>query len=108
MSDFKAEHRGIWLEVAHVRIGTSKKGGIQLEAQLKGDKADREPVWWIVSPGSSGKPHDGDKDLKDLYRTIAEGIDKKRLVLIQLCPNGKNPGHLHVKYHRIQHSDPAR
>ena len=74
----------IWLEVANVRLE-----GQAVEIQVKGDRADREAVWWQVnldravdSPPASTQSSDG------AYRTIAEGLDKKRTVLAKLTPEG--------------------
>ena len=69
----------IWLEIANVRNSTSNG----VEIQVKGDRTEREPVWWKVSKEAYTEPQD---DSAKLYRTLSEGLDKKRIVLAGLAP----------------------
>lgn len=66
--------RSICLEVANVRL---LEKGVQI--QVKGDRADNEPVWWAVSPSALSGADDSAR-----YRTITEGLDKKRIVIAEL------------------------
>lgn len=89
----------IWLEVANVRI-ENKEEKKEVSVQLKGDKTDREPVWWPVSAAKEKED--------ETYRNIAEGLDKKRTVLASLQrkePKGAEAESLHVRYVRVQHTD---
>lgn len=114
MNDIRLKQ--IWLEVTNVRIqgkptdkatdkatdkptgkATDKPTGKEVNVQLKGDKADQEPVWWPVAL-------DGEK-AEDLFRSIAEGLDKKRTVLASLQPTGLKGESLQVKYVRVQLTD---
>jgi hypothetical protein len=85
MSD---EPTGIWLEVSNVRKESDK-----VSVQLKGDREDREPVWWSVD-GNAGEN----------WKEISTGLDKKRTVLAKLSPKD---GKLQVGLVRIQHADSA-
>lgn len=90
MSDDRTNE--ILLEVTNVRIKNT-----DIHVQLKGDKADKEPVWWPVFVGNPKE-----KRAEDLYHRITEGLDKKRTVLASLMPKGAS---FEVKYVRIQLSD---
>lgn len=71
----EARRLAIRLEVTNVRLLKTS-----VEIQVKGDRADREPVWWVVdSSAVSGAADNG-----AIYRTIAEGLDKKRIMIAEL------------------------
>ncbi len=98
------ERAGIWLEVTNARLITENgdkdkdKDKEKVQVQLKGDRADREPVWWeTVVPAAKES---------EVYRQFTEALDKKRLVLARLCPDGVDS--LHVHHYRIQFSDAPR
>ena len=75
----KERQSSIWLEVANVRLVNNG-----LDIQVKGDRVDREPVWWKVNSERAGFSKDGKADHNAAYRAIAEGLDKKRIVLANL------------------------
>ena len=87
-----ARKSSIWLEVANVRL----EGEI-VEIQVKGDRADCEPVWRKVNlmAAAYSEPERQDNDKKVIvaekkghdtaYRTISEGLDRKRIVLAKLA-----------------------
>ena len=76
----------IWLEVTNVRLEDKR-----VELQLKGDRADREPVWWEVDLVTAGFGEAGKEvtkakpDPNAAYKAIADGLDKKKLVLAKLA-----------------------
>lgn len=102
MSETKLD--GIWLEVSNVRLGEKELVRV-VEVQVKGDKEEREPAWWPVADtwvnpkGSS----DASDNAAKVYREIAEGLDKKRIVLAWLAP--KNVSELEIKAMRVQFAD---
>ena len=65
-----------------------------VSVQLKGDKTDQEAVWWPVDLAG--------KDAGEIFRTIADGVDKKRTVLAALQPKDNV---LQVKFVRVQLAD---
>ena len=67
----------IWLEVANVRRLNN-----DVQIQVKGDRADHEPVWWNVK-----LPISGFEDAEKAYRAVTENLDKKRIVLANLIPD---------------------
>lgn len=99
----------IWLEVLNVRLENKS-----VQIQVKGDKADREPVWWEVDLvkagyGEDAKPPEKDNppekeklDPNAAYRTIADGLDKKRIVLANLVSNGST---LKCESIRVQYAE---
>lgn len=91
----------IWLEVSNVRF--DKDNGVQV--QLKGDRADREPRWWPVAPEVFGAPRDpkASPDPRDTFREIANGLDKRRVVLAAL--GWAEEGRLECQLIRIQSAD---
>ena len=89
----EARRLKICLEVTNVRLLEKN-----VEIQVKGDRADREPVWWVVdSSAVSGADDDSAR-----YRTIAEGLDKKRIVIAELRPES---GMLKCMALRIQYAE---
>jgi hypothetical protein len=64
---------GIWLEVAAVQYDSAEGCTVQ----LKGDKEEKEPVWWPVDPIAG-------KSAVDTYKDILGEIDRKRLVFAKL------------------------
>lgn len=98
----------IWLEVTNVRIEENAEGK-RVNVQLKGDKADQEPVWWPVTVDPKGEK--AEEKAEGIYRNISEGLDKKRMVLASLQPTGlrgESPPageSLEVKYVRVQLTD---
>ena len=92
----------IWLEVTNVR---RTKDGVEL--QFKGDKADREPVWWRINMEAAGYMKTGSdnqekEDPDAAYRAIAEGLDKKRIVHAAL---GSNKAIFECRNIRIQYAE---
>lgn len=88
MAHGDSQASSIWLEVSNVR-----REGNDIEVQIKGDRTDREPVWWSV------------KDLQDVpttYKSLTDSLDKKRIVLAKLGPDGET---LACKSIRIQYAD---
>jgi len=81
----------IWLEVANVR-----STGKNLEIQVKGERTEREAAWLNVQL----KNEDADK----VYRRLLEGLDKKRIVLAELVPEGQK---IECKVIRIQYAESA-
>jgi hypothetical protein len=81
----RERHNSIWLEVSNVRLENKS-----LQVQVKGDKADREPVWWKVDLKEAGygegvgTTEEKKPDPNAAYRTISEGLDKKKIVLARL------------------------
>lgn len=75
----------LWLEVSNLRTE-----GAKVEVQLKGDRSDKEPAWWVV-PGA---------DAKEIFRAF----DSKRVVLAGLKAQDNQ---LVVHAIRIQLSDPG-
>lgn len=83
----------IWLEVANVRLENSV-----VQIQVKGDRTDREPVWWDVElENNNAKP-----ESNDAYRTIVDGLDKKRVVLAKLAAEGNT---LKCAFIRVQYAE---
>ncbi len=88
----------IWLEVANVRL---ENEGVQI--QVKGDRADREPVWRNVELEGTSFYKDGKPDHNAAYRSITDGLDKKRIVLANLTvQDGKT---LKCTYIRVQYAE---
>ncbi len=87
------EKSGIWLSVSHVRHQAKKR---DVFVQLEGDRADREPEWWPVLI-------EGEEEGADLYRSIAEALDKNQAVRAFL--SGSDQG-LTVTDYRIQYGSP--
>lgn len=83
----------ICLEVANVRL---LETGVEI--QVKGDRADREPVWWVVNPSAVFETTNNER-----YRTITEALDKKRILIAELRPEGD--GTLECKLIRIQYAE---
>jgi hypothetical protein len=79
--DREKKRRGIWLEVAAVQHD-SEAG---CTAQLKGDREDKEPVWWPVDPTKVE-----DTTGFETYKAILGELDKKRLVLAKLSCTAAN------------------
>lgn len=89
----------IWLEVTNVR--TEQNSNVQI--QVKGDRAEREPEWWDVSQDAYI-----DSDAARTYRTLSENLDKKRIVLAALGAAGEPvAGKLECKHLRIQYAESA-
>jgi hypothetical protein len=99
MEDIESQ-RSIWLEVTNVR-GVADR----VEIQVKGDRAEREPVWWKVQSAAYAEFDDAAK----AYRTLTEGLDKKRIVLAELGPQALKPANqgtrLECKSVRIQYAE---
>lgn len=91
----RVRQSSIWLEVANVRLDSKK-----VEIQVKGDRADREPVWREVKMEEKQESPPPTPDYNTTYRTIAEGLDKKRVVLAMLeASNGTlKCTHIRVQY----------
>lgn len=91
----------IWLEVTNVR--TEQKSNVQI--QVKGDRAEREPEWWDVNADAYIE------NAATTYRTLSENLDKKRVVLAALGAAGKpvagKPDTLQCKHLRIQYAESA-
>jgi len=88
---------GIWLKVRNVRLTT--KNGVQV--QVEGDHNDHEPIWWPVDENVL------DGGVANVYKTIQDTLDKKRVVLGYLesmGKTGKSP--LHCGRIRLQFADP--
>ena len=88
----KERQSSIWLEVANVR-----RVNDGVEIQVKGDKADREPVWRKVDLKGVGF-----EDYDKTYRTITDALDKKRIVLANLSAG---PETLKCEIVRIQYAE---
>jgi hypothetical protein len=87
-------HSSVWLEVANVRlVGTS------VEVYVKGDRADREPVWRNIDLAKAGYSDDADR----AYRTIVDGLDKNRIVLAKLVAG--QGGQLKCELIRVQYTE---
>jgi hypothetical protein len=96
LTEEEKRQASIWLEVANIRLV-----GKRVEIQVKGDRADREPVWWevkLVQAGfgepakeaEGGQPAVPEKpDHNTAYRTITDGLDKKKIVLANLAPDSE-------------------
>lgn len=82
------------LEVTNVR---TENGAVQI--QVKGDRTDHEPAWWDVS-----KEACEEGDTLKLYRTVCDGLDKKRIVIAGLAPSGNK---IECRSIRIQYADSA-
>lgn len=82
----------IWFEVANVR-----STGKYVEIQLKGERTDREPAWLTVDTSSFESP---DK----AYRSVIEGLDKKRIVLAELIAAGQT---IECRLIRVQYVESA-
>lgn len=108
-SEDKERQKSIWLEATNVRVVNGAPNGVEI--QVKGDKADREPVWWNVNldlafgkakTGVGSPPDALEPDHNAAYRTIAEGLDKKRIVLAMLAPVGET---LECTLIRVQYAE---
>lgn len=94
------EHEGIWLEVTNTRLE-----GTELRVQLRGDKADKEPVWWLVEAPTSTTV---DELYRKFVRTLDKGqLDKGQVLRAWLCRDG-NKKHLVIKYWRFQYTETSR
>lgn len=64
----------LWLEVSNVRtdVGTVET---QVRVQLKGDRGDKEPSWWLVEATALGA------NASETAREIFKALDSKRIVL---------------------------
>ena len=98
MAEDPERQKLIWLEVTNVR---RVKDG--LEVQVKGDKADREPVWWPVDSESAGYAEDNKADHDAASKAISDGLDKKRIVVAALAVAAQ--GKLACKSIRIQYAE---
>ncbi len=78
----------IWLEISNVR---RNENGVQV--QIKGDRTDKEPVWWSVESLD---------DVPTTFKSLTEGLDKKRIVLAGLEPRGET---LICRSIRIQYAE---
>jgi len=87
----------IWLEVANVRIF-----GEQAQIQVKGDHAEPKPTWWNVKLSA----HADFDDPLEAYRTLSEGLDKKRIVIAGLGHTEGNK-EIECQYIRIQYAESA-
>jgi hypothetical protein len=85
------EVTGIWLKVSNARLHDNT-----IEVQLEGDREDREANWWSVKADAAGDVS------AETFRTILDGLDKKRTVLARLALVGKA---LQCSTIRVQHTE---
>lgn len=104
---------GIWLEVTKAR-----REGKLVSVQVKGDREDRDPVWWpihstltarleadaaaragagaLIDPEASKaegeKAKAAESAAAELVRQLFDGLDKNRLVTVRLVPTGPENG----------------
>lgn len=91
---------GIWLEVVDVRLETVP-GTKELiyRVLLKGDRENPKPVWWLAD-------ENGGIPCGDLYHTILNEMDRKRVVLARLtCKPGTDNNYLHCTAFRFQSAE---
>jgi hypothetical protein len=75
----KERQIGIWLEVSEVRFDTSDG---KCYVQLKADKADLQPSWWLVEDTAAAST--GINGAYGTYKAILSEMDKKRVALAHL------------------------
>jgi len=86
---------GIWMKIVNARLTQDS-----VEIQVEGDQGDREPTWWPVAGKAAGSGP------LETYRTIVDGIDKRRVVLARLGAAGTESGSaLACNLVRVQFAD---